>query len=73
MESKNEKLPTPALNPADLLRLQMAKLKLRYVHLTERDVYFDYGQKEVMMNGLQAKLGKTREELNSLLMEMLRR
>jgi hypothetical protein len=49
----------------------MAQLRLHYPHLTDRDVTFDYGQKEVMMNGLQAKLGKTREELNLLLMEML--
>lgn len=71
MEFKNEGHPAPDLNPAEILRLQMAQLKLRYVHLTDSDVSFDYGQKEVMMTGLQAKLGKTREELNALLTEML--
>lgn len=64
MEKENQN--TPALDPQQTLRLQMAKLKLRYAHLTDHDVSFDYGKKEVMMTALQAKLGKTREELTIL-------
>lgn len=69
MEKENQN--TRALDPQQTLRLQMAKLKLRYSHLTDDDVSFDYGKKEVMMTALQAKLGKTREELNTILQQIL--
>ncbi|HEY0654211.1 MAG TPA: hypothetical protein VGD65_13825 [Chryseosolibacter sp.] len=69
MKKENQK--TRALDPQQTLRLQMAKLKLRYSHLTDHDVSFDYGKKEVMMTALQAKLGKTREELNIILQQIL--
>lgn len=69
--TSNGKQPATIRDPQETWRLQMVQLKLRYRHLTDRDVYFDYGKKEAMLTSLQAKLGKTREELNSLLLEML--
>jgi hypothetical protein len=69
MKLKNE--TTNQMDPQETLRIQMAKLKLRYPHLSDSDLHFDYGKKEVMMIGLQAKLGKTREELELLLKELL--
>ena len=48
-------------------RRKKAKLKLMFAHLHDTDLYYDYGMKEVMMTNLQAKLAKTRVELNALL------
>ena len=53
--------------PNDLWRIQVAKLKLMFPHLAEEDFTFDYAMKDVMLDKLQAKLGKNREELNNLL------
>jgi len=41
-----------------------------FAHLDNGDFYYDYGMKEVMMTNLQAKLGKSREELNILLTQL---
>ena len=49
---------------------QKAKLRLLFTHLEDSDFSYDYGKKEVMMNNLQTKLGKSREELNVLLSEL---
>ncbi|HEY0653325.1 MAG TPA: hypothetical protein VGD65_09360 [Chryseosolibacter sp.] len=54
-------------NPEQLWALQKAKLRLEFPHLHEEDFRYDYGKKDVMLELLQKKLGKTREELNSLL------
>ena len=51
-------------------RRQKAKLKLMFAHLDNGDFYYDYGMKEVMMTNLQRKLGKSREDLNTLLTEL---
>lgn len=48
-------------------RRKKAKLKLMFAHLHDSDFNFDYGRKEVMMTNLQAKLVKSRIELNTLL------
>lgn len=54
-------------NPEELWTFQKAKLSLLFPHLHEVDFYYDYGKKDVMLDLLQKKLGKTREELNVLL------
>jgi uncharacterized protein YjbJ (UPF0337 family) len=54
-------------DPESIWRKQKAKLKLIFGHLNDDDFKFDYGMKDVMMTKLQAKLGKSREELNELL------
>ena len=55
-------------NPEELWRLQKAKLKLIFNHLHDEDFQYDYGKKDVMLEQLQFKLGKSREELNMLLL-----
>lgn len=46
-----------------------AKLKKKFAILTDNDLMFEESQKEEMLGKLQAKLGKTKEELNKLLSE----
>lgn len=55
-------------NPEELWTLQKAKLKLRFTHLDDGDFQYDYGKKDVMLDLLQKKLGKSREELNHILL-----
>jgi hypothetical protein len=55
-------------NPEELWTLQKAKLKLQFTHLHDEDFYYDYGKKDVMLESLQKKLGKSREELNEILL-----
>jgi hypothetical protein len=57
-------------SPDELWRIQKAKLLLRFSHLDEGDFRYNYGMKDVMMTKLQAKLGKSREELNTLLLNL---
>ena len=56
-----------AMTPDRRWKGQKTKLKLLFNHLDDDDFKYDYGKKEVMMTTLQAKLGKSREELNVLL------
>lgn len=56
--------------PEQLWNMQKAKLKLLFPHLHDDDFQYDYGKKDVMLNELQAKLGKSREEINLLLLEL---
>ena len=56
--------------PKDVWQRQVTKLKLLFPQLTEEDFTYDYGKKEVMMMKLQNKLGKSREQLNELLVEL---
>jgi hypothetical protein len=57
-------------DPDQLWRVQRAKLLLRFPHLVEDDFRYDYGMKEVMLNKLQAKLRKSRDELHALLLTL---
>jgi len=59
-----------ANQPKDVWQHQITKLKLIFPQLTEDDLRYDYGKKEVMMTKLQNKLGKSREQLNSLLIDL---
>lgn len=61
---------SPLLNVDLQWRRKKAKLKLMFAHLDDSDLSYDYGMKEVMMNKLQAKLVKSRKELNALLAEL---
>ena len=56
--------------PAEKWTAQVSKMKVRYTFLRDEDFRFDYGKKEVMLNSLQKKLGKDREELNDMLEEL---
>ena len=57
-------------SPDELWRVQKAKLLLRFAHLDEGDFRFNYGMKDAMMTKLQAKLGKSKAELNTLLLKL---
>jgi hypothetical protein len=57
-------------SPDQRWKMQKAKLQLKFPHLNEDDFKYDYGMKDTMMDNLQAKLGKTRDELNELLINL---
>ena len=59
------------MNPEQVWRMQKAKLQLLYTHLHDEDFRYDYGKKDIMLEQLRAKLGKSREELYSLLKGLL--
>jgi uncharacterized protein YjbJ (UPF0337 family) len=46
------------------------KLKQKYATLTDDDLLFAEGKKEEMMGKLQTKLGKSKEELHSIISEL---
>lgn len=46
---------------------QKGKLKQRFAVLTDNDLLFEEGKKVEMMGKLQIKLGKTKEELTSIM------
>lgn len=46
---------------------QKGKLKIKFAQLTDDDLMFAEGKKEEMLDRLQVKLGKTKEELHSIL------
>ena len=43
------------------------KLKRRFVFLTDKDLKYDEGKKAVMLDILQKRLGKTKEELEAIM------
>jgi uncharacterized protein YjbJ (UPF0337 family) len=46
---------------------QKGKLKQKFAVLTDNDLMFNEGRKEEMYGKLQAKLGKTKEELHRII------
>ena len=46
---------------------QKGKLKQKFAALTDNDLLFAEGKKEEMLGRLQIKLGKTKEELRSII------
>ena len=46
---------------------QKGKLKQKFAVLTDNDLLFEEGKKEEMLGKLQIKLGKTKEELNTII------
>jgi hypothetical protein len=59
-------MQTPSLQ----WRKQKAKLKMMFPQLEDSDFVYDYGNKEAMMTHLQSKLGKSRSDLNELLIDL---
>jgi uncharacterized protein YjbJ (UPF0337 family) len=43
------------------------KIKKRYVFLTDKDLHYDIGKKDIMLAKLQKRLGKTKEELQEII------
>ena len=54
----------------ELWAMQKAKLKLTFTHLRDEDFHYDYGKKDVMMTHLQLMLGKSRNELYRILLNL---
>ena len=46
---------------------QKGKLKQKFAYLTDNDLLFIEGKKEEMLGKIQIKLGKTKEELLSII------
>jgi len=51
-------------------REQKILLKRRFPHLSDEDFLYEEGQKDTMLNRLQTKLGKTREQLERIFAEI---
>ena len=49
---------------------QKGKLKQKFATLTDNDLLFAEGKKEEMMGKLEIKLGKTKEELHTILSDL---
>ncbi len=47
------------------------KLKQKYANLTDDDLKYEEGQDDQLLGNLQRKLGKTKEEIENTLSEML--
>lgn len=46
---------------------QKAKLKVKFSALTDSDLQYEDGKKDEMMTRIQKKLGKSKEELDSII------
>ena len=49
---------------------QKGKLKQKFAMLTDNDLMFAEGKKDEMLGKLQIKMGKTKEELYKLILEL---
>ena len=47
--------------------LEKKKIKKRYVFLMDKDLKYEIGKKEVMLDKLQKRLGKTKEQLQEII------
>jgi uncharacterized protein YjbJ (UPF0337 family) len=50
---------------------QKGKLKQKFAELTDDDLMHTEGKKDEMLGKLQIKLGKTKDELNRILSELI--
>jgi len=55
-------------NPEQLWTMQKSKLRLEFPQLHDEDFCYDNCRREVMLELLQSKLGKSWEELNFILL-----
>lgn len=46
---------------------QKSKLKKKFPALTDKDLFFEIGKKNEMLEKLQVKLGKTKEEFQQII------
>ncbi|HBH24905.1 MAG TPA: general stress protein CsbD [Cytophagales bacterium] len=49
---------------------QKGKLKKHFAVLTDNDLMFEEGKKDVMIGKLQQKLGKSKEEIEKIMKEL---
>ncbi len=62
----DEIIESPIATRAKWIVLQ-AKLKAKFPTLTDTDLQYEEGKQDVMYAKLQVKLGKSKEEINSIL------
>lgn len=46
---------------------QKGKLKAKFSTLTDADLHYENGKKDEMLTKIQTKIGKTKEELNTII------
>jgi uncharacterized protein YjbJ (UPF0337 family) len=46
---------------------QKGKLKAKFSTLTDTDLHYEEGKKDEMLNKIQVKLGKTKDEFNAII------
>ncbi|MGX7668907.1 CsbD family protein [Flavobacterium pedocola] len=64
---QNKVIPTPVeTNWVD----KKNKLKVQFPTLTDADLHFEEGKKEEMLTKVQAKLGKTKEEFDTIISKL---
>jgi uncharacterized protein YjbJ (UPF0337 family) len=59
--------PVPVIGSWDE---QKGKLKTKFSTLTDADLSYEEGKKDEMLNRLQIKLGKTKEELAKIIADL---
>jgi uncharacterized protein YjbJ (UPF0337 family) len=57
---------TPSVPVADW-NVQKGKLKAKFTYLTDADLTYDEGKREEMLNRVQIKIGKTKDELTAII------
>jgi uncharacterized protein YjbJ (UPF0337 family) len=55
---------------AEKWNIQKEKLKKEYEILTDKDVLWIEGRVDTMLERIQAKLGKSKEEIKKIIMEL---
>jgi hypothetical protein len=69
-QAKTQLLMTSMQMPKRYWGKQKAQLKAMFPQLEDADFDFAYGEKEKMMERLQMKTGKTRSDLNGLIIDL---
>lgn len=49
---------------------QKSKLKQKFIQLTDTDLNFEPGKKEEMLQKVQIKIGKTKDELHQIINQL---
>jgi uncharacterized protein YjbJ (UPF0337 family) len=58
----------PGKQPIGNWNLQKGKLKAKFPQLTEADLHYDNGKKDEMLARIHTKIGKTKEELDAIIL-----
>lgn len=57
--------------PSDeLWNEQKIKLRAKFPYLTDADLYYQKGKRDVMLNAVQIILGKTKDQLTQIIAEL---
>ena len=54
----------------ELWNEQKTKLKAKFPYLTDADLYYQKGKRDVMLNAVQIILGKTKDQLTQIIAEL---